>query len=292
MNRPALVAPSRPAATAAALQPLPTLMATSTRLPSPTPPTPTATPACAESGRIERGEFASIVAGGPVAYQVYLPPCYGQDGRLFPALYLFHGNIHDERTWDQLGVDEAAEAGIQAGTVPPLVIVMPDGGRTANMTSGGPGSFETLVLQELIPFAEATYCLWPEPAGRAVGGLSRGGYWALEIAFRHAELFGAVGGHSAALLDTVAGPDLNPQYTGLSRDLGDLRIYLDVGAEDYVRTNVERLHEDMAAASVPHTWQINPGGHDEAYWSAHVADYLAWYGAPWPHRRQDYPPCA
>jgi enterochelin esterase-like enzyme len=86
---------------------------------------------------------------------------------------------------------------------------------------------------------------------------------------------------------------VNPQYTGLSQNLGDLRIYLDIGADDYVINNIRRLHNEMETAvpPIPHTWVLNEGRHEEAYWQAHIPDYLAWYTQPWPIDRDRYPIC-
>jgi enterochelin esterase-like enzyme len=261
-----------------------------------TTPSPTPT-SCTAPGRIERHTFHSATSGGPTAYQIYLPPCYGlsgdgeENGRTYPTLYLLPGNIHDERIWADLGIGQAADEAIRQQAIPPLLIVMPDGGWLANNTSGGPGSYESLILNDLIPHIEQTYCAWPTAEGRALGGLSRGGYWALGIAFRHPQQFASVGGHSAALLDTHAGPDVNPQYTGLNNNLGNLRIYLDIGANDYVIHNIRRLHQDMETAGIAHTWVLNEGYHEEAYWKTHLGDYLYWYTAPWPHSPASYHPC-
>ncbi len=226
-----------------------------------------------------------------MAYRIYLPPCYGEDGRFYPTLIMLPGNNQTDTIWDDLGLDEAAQTAIYNGAIPPLIIIMPDGGWPARNTSGGPGSYETVILDDLIPFIESSYCAWPDAAGRAIGGLSRGGYWALEIAFRHSEQFASVGGHSASLLDIAAGPDLNPQYTGLTHDLGNLRIYLDIGANDGGIANTRQLHEDLTAHNISHTWVLNEGGHINSYWTAHLAEYLAWYAAPWPANRNAYPPC-
>jgi enterochelin esterase-like enzyme len=147
-------------------------------------------------------------------------------------------------------------------------------------------------MDDLIPFIETTYCVWPEGNGRAIGGLSRGGYWALEIAFRHPAQFASVGGHSASLLDIAAGPDLNPQYTGLTHNLDNLRIYLDMGENDGGIGNTRKLHEDLTAQEIPHTWVLNPGGHDNAYWMAHLNDYLNWYGAGWLSTANSPPACS
>lgn len=284
---------NQPSPQSTAQQPIPP---TNTPAPAPspisdgTPDNPQSQAPCTTPGQIHTAILDSRIAGA-TAYRVYRPPCYGQDGRLYPTLYLLPGNIHSDAIWDELGIDEAADAAILAYTIPPLLIVMPDGGPLANNTSGGPNSYEALILDELIPVVESTYCAWPDAGGRAIGGLSRGGYWALEIAFRYPDRFASVGGHSPALLDTQAGPDLNPQHTGLNNDLGDLRVYFDIGRDDYLIANIQRLHEEMAAAGVAHAWVLNDGRHENTYWSAHVADYLAWYTAPWPDDRTLYSPC-
>lgn len=275
-----------PTASQTPLPPTATVTAkpTATLPPSPTP--------CAASGRIETGSFPSLTAGA-MAYRIYFPPCYGLDGRLYPTLYLLPGSSHTDAIWDSLGVDETAETGILDKSWPPFLIVMPDGGWIESNSSGGSGSYESVIVNDLIPFVEQTTCAWPDAAGRAIGGMSRGGYWALEIAFRFPEMFGSVGGHSAALLDQFAWPAVNPQFTGLSQDLDNLRIYLDIGADDYVINNIRQLHLDMETAvpPIPHTWLLNEGGHENSYWQNHIPDYLTWYTAPWPAKRSFYPVC-
>lgn len=267
------------------------------RLPEITPssvsiPSPIRTPAvCPDSGEVVLGNYSSRLTGQVHNYRIYLPPCYGRDGHSYPVLYVLHGSAQNDSHWDDIGLDEAAEQGILDGRIPPLVIVMPDGGQIAQSTSGGPGSYEQLILTDLIPQIETEYCVSEAAEGRAIGGLSRGGYWALEIAFRNPSHFVAVAGHSAALLDVAAGPGIDPQMTALTNDLGKLRILLDIGKDDWVLNNTYRLHEEMLAAGIPHTWQLNDGRHEDAYWSAHVAGYLDWYSESWPAGRDEYPPC-
>jgi enterochelin esterase-like enzyme len=251
----------------------------------------TAGDSCSSSGQIAFGSIPSTVAGQDIPYQIYLPPCYGLDSRNYPTLYLLHGGSYDQEHWTNLGLQEAVETGINTMELPPLLIVMPGGGQLADTTSGGPASYEGFVLNELIPYIENHYCASGKSADRAIGGISRGGYWALEIAFRFPETFAGVGGHSAALLDAYAGPEYNPQFTGINNDLADLHIYLDIGDEDWVINNIRQLHEDLVAKGIEHTWVLNTGSHDDVYWSAHVSDYLAWYTAEWSSDRLSYASC-
>ena len=204
---------------------------------------------------------------------------------------MLHGGSQSAEHWDDLGLDEAAVEGIRHNLLPPMLIVLPSGGLLAQNSSGGPYSYEGVVLNELIPFIEENYCASPNGGERAIGGISRGGYWALEIAFRFPEAFASVGGHSAALLDTFAGPELNPQYTGINNDLAELRVYLDIGADDWVINNIRRLHEDMLTAGKAHTWVLNQGNHEDAYWSDNLRDYLNWYAEPWSSERESYLVC-
>ena len=266
-----------------------------------TPPVPTASPTpeitpsptpCGDPGRMEFGTVDSAIAGEPMRYRIYLPPCYGADGKTYPTLYMFGGNIHDDTIWDALGLDEAASAAIASGDMAPLLIVMPDNGWLANTTTSGSRSYEGFVLDELIPFIERTYCAWPNADGRAVGGLSRGGYWSLMMAFRRADLFRSAGAHSPALIDSFAGPAEDPIITGGTNELGDLRIWVDIGDRDPYLGDARPLHDTLSAAGVPHEWHVIEGTHDEAYWRANLAGYLSWYNGGWPAERSTLPDCA
>jgi len=288
-----------PTATPPPPSPSPTLLPTNTprpthtptRTPSPTPtltptPTPSATPACQETqGHIASGSYPSAMSGTDQAYYIYLPPCYPQPGRRYPVLYLLHGSgSADGRQWLDDGIPQAANTGIAKGTLPHFLIIMPVSpiGPGLFMDSGGgPGSYEQVIVNELIPYMDKTYATLATQPGRAIGGLSRGGFWALEIAFRHPDLFRAVGGHSAALSGAIAPAGYHPYDLVTSPAIRSLRIYLDVGEDDYLRAGPDQLHALLTANQVPHTYIVNPGEHDDSYWSAHAAEYLAFYTAEW-----------
>ncbi|MCL4871625.1 MAG: hypothetical protein KJ063_21920 [Anaerolineae bacterium] len=274
--------------------PSPTPSATPTATPSPTL-TPSATPhwtvTCDTPGQIITGFFPDPITGPERAYRVYLPPCYGQDGRVYPVLFMFHGTFQDDSTWERHGLAAAAETMILTQEIPPLVIVMPTSANIDYYSSGGPNSWEGVMMNYLLPYIEAAHCVGREPQWRAMGGLSRGGYWALEIAFQHPLAFASVGAHGAALEDTAAGPAINPQYSWQGKDLSQMRLYLDTGERDWYRRNFEQLHLDLAAANIPHEWHLNEGTHEDAYWAGQVENYLRWYTHPWPTLRTDYPLC-
>lgn len=271
---------------------LPIALAQGAATPTPRPAsTATPSPPCTQPGEIVTNSLASQWAG-TLNYRIYYPPCYGENGRVYPTLYLLPGNIHTDSIWQDLGLQQVADTMMLRNNGPSILIVMADGGWIAQNTSGGPGSYESVILQELIPHVEATTCAWADPQGRAIGGLSRGGYWALEIAFRHPNEFAGVGGHSAALVDSYAGPDLNPRNTALTQELGSLQIYLDIGRSDYLLPPLLTLHEEMTAQQIAHTWVLQDGAHEETYWATHLPDYLRWYTALWQAAQLLRPRCA
>jgi enterochelin esterase-like enzyme len=257
--------------------PSPTPTSTPTATPTSTPaPTPTCTP-----GRWERASLPIPTLGLEIPYQVYLPPCL-DPGRRYPTLYLLHGYPYDHRHWDQLGIDEAMAAGIGVRRWPPFLIVLPGFPDDLYLgTSGGPGSVEAVVMEALIPEVEARYPAMPARWARAIGGISRGGVWALEIALRHPEAFASVGGHSPALSVNAAPPAYDPLILAQEADLLGLRIYLDAGDADWALEGARQLAEILQGRGASVRFEIHPGGHDDDLWAGALEAYLDFYAEPW-----------
>lgn len=281
---------------------------TSTPTITPTPdvtntPIPSVTPtvvACPEeTGQvIVFDTFDSEIAGRNMPYRVYVPPCYFQSQRRFPVVYLLHGASNDDTHWEDIGITDTLDRGLSLDQYPPMLLVMPYGAQLLPNGDFPPDpSMETFLLEELMPRVEQDFCVWKDRDHRSIGGISRGGFWALSIAMRHPELFGAVGGHSVALDTNRTPADFNPLDLALNAPFVDtLRIYLDNGANDSVRPEMEMLSNRLVQRQVAHDYVINPlGNHTDSYWTAHVADYLAFYGGTaqdgWPRDMAQLPSC-
>jgi enterochelin esterase-like enzyme len=248
-------------------------------------------------GQIVNLYFASKIARTDVKYRVYLPPCYTESTRRYPYVILMHGSDRDETEWtDLLNANTLLESGIAMKALPPMILVMPYGGVLANTnTFRDNGSWESLVLKELMPDVEKNFCTWNAREGRAIGGISRGGFWAFEIAFRHPELFSAVGGHSAFFDFNNAIAAYNPLSLAKTVEFApgmQPRIYLDAGKDDYARPNIEVFQKTLATRNIDATYIMNPEGeHVLEYWAAHVTEYLTFYGQTWPRDVNELPSC-
>jgi len=243
------------------------------------------------AGRLVTEVLQSKVAAVPIVTHVYLPPCYDPEHHVYPTLYLIHGTAYEQGGWLQNGVPQVADIQMSLGVLPPFIIVMPGADMRASeasiysWTNTGRGSYDDFLVNELVPYIESNYSTWASREGRAIGGISRGGYWAIEIGFAHPDLFSVVGGHSPSVFSKLVGVPPNfsmLNYAPSADALRALRIWLDSGDQDWARWDMKKLTDDLDAAGVPYTVEIGVGDHVDEYWTSRVPDYLAFYAADWP----------
>ena len=221
-------------------------------------PSPGAARCTPPHGTLET-QMVAVPGGPPLRVAVYLPPAARRSGAAYPALYLLHGARADQTQWPAIGVTGAADRLIAAGSIQPLVIVMPDIDADARAVTEG-----------VVPWADAHLPVIPDAANRAIGGISRGGGTALRLAAARPYRFARVGGHSPA----VAG---NDDLAGRLAAWGG-PVWLDVGSRDSLRTGVGHLNSELEGDGTVAQLHLYAGAHDRHYWRAHVEDYLRFYG--------------
>lgn len=274
-----------------------------TRTPAPTPtqdftPTPTPFP-CEEPGRIfDSGDNRSEIARENLPYDVYVPPCYRESSRRFPLVILLHGLGVRQTQWQDLGIVETLDQGIRLGVLPPMIVAMPYYANIGVRNTFPPdASYESVLLDELLPALQRDFCVYEDRDHRAIGGISRGGFWAYSLGLRFPDLFGSIGAHSGFFPDE--GGEVPPAYNpiDIARNstllpTANLRLYLDNAARDDAGITQKTLADRLGARGIPYTYIINTvGEHDNAYWSAHLSEYLAFYGENWPKNYNSLPSC-
>ena len=240
---------------------------------------PTPTPGCTQtSGVVRELSIYSTALQGSLPFNLYLPPCYDAAyAGGYAVLYLLHGQSYDQQQWIRLGVVEAADSLITSRQAAPFLIVMPLEADTFGhpFTSG----YEQALVEDLIPWINQHAAACPQRACRAIGGLSRGGSWAVRLGFSYGELFGAIGAHS---LPPFYGTDTHMPGWLAAIPEGELpRVWMDIGQSDPYLQPASAFETLLTRMDIPHEWHLNSGNHTEAYWSAHVEEYLRWYTQPW-----------
>ena len=146
---------------------------------------------------------SSPALGRAVDVRILVPSGYDASGDRLPVLYLFHGTSGRAADWVRTGNAEEATAGL------PLIVVMPDAGFDGDgggwftnwvdtATALGPSQWETFHVDQLIPWVDANLHTIAARRGRAIAGLSQGGFGSTTYAARHPELFASAASFSGA----------------------------------------------------------------------------------------------
>lgn len=144
----------------------------------------------------------SPALGRPVDVRVLLPRDY-ETSRRYPVLYLFHGTSGRASDWVRGGAAEEATEGLR------LITVMPDAGFDGDgggwftdwvdaTTAEGPSRWETFHIADLVPWVDQNLATLHDRNGRAIAGLSQGGFGSTTYAARHPDMFSSVASFSGA----------------------------------------------------------------------------------------------
>jgi enterochelin esterase-like enzyme len=250
-------------------------------------------------GTVQRLAVPSPALGGRAQETyVYLPSGYTQHPRRhYPVLYLLHGfpgrplaflsTVRMGIINDVLTTRHRAQ---------PLILVMPFGStgtfndqEWVNGVAAG-NNWSTFVSRDLVRYVDAHYRTIATARGRALAGLSEGGYGAINIAVQHPREFSVVESWSGYVrpdkLHSIFGRDLqllpaNDPRLLVRRAAPSLRkigayFWFYSGSTDRFRTQNAAFARELTALRVPYKYRLVYGGHNWAIWRANAAfAYLA-----------------
>ncbi|MGZ4319571.1 MAG: alpha/beta hydrolase, partial [Gaiellaceae bacterium] len=166
-------------------------------------------------------------------------------------------------------------------------VLFANGGDHSYWHNRADGPWGSYVLHEAIPAGVRRS--GADPHRVAIGGISMGGFGALDLARLAPRRFCAVGGHSAAMwfrgAETPAGAfDDAADFTrndviafAARRPLTRAPVWMDVGTDDPFRQADAVLAGELRADGERVTFHVWPGAHDSHYWHRHLAEYLRFY---------------
>jgi enterochelin esterase-like enzyme len=252
-------------------------------------------------GVVERvllnGARSSIARHG----YVYLPRVYfdpKNQARRFPVLYLLHGSPGVAADWLRAGfVDRAMDDLIDHHKIEPFIVVLPDvnggyGRDTECQDIVGGAQVQTYLTYDVTAWIDRHYRTIATPARRAIGGLSTGGYCALNLTLRHQDVFSAAVMHSGSLApiesrysgglwghdDAIRRANTPSAYIPTLPLSHTLAVYCDGGADDHesVRTCTE-ANRLLSARHVPvETHILLHEGHSFSAWRKNLYLSLPW----------------
>lgn len=223
----------------------------------------------------------------------------------WPVFYLLHGLSDDSTVWLRHTRLEWYVREL------PLIIVLPDGYRSFYTKNEEGADYARHIGRELVDFVDRHFQTKAERGGRAIGGLSMGGYGALRVGLGWPERFGSINSHSGALGRTkaeftveafAAGKHegktaefvselrrvFGERPVGTGHDVLELArkahakqvlppILADCGREDYLLEDNREFHRQMKEAGIPHEYHEHAGAHDWDYWDRYIQESIKWH---------------
>ena len=270
----------------------------------------------AAQSRIDCSTLNSHILKQVVHYCVYMPAGYDAGAKQnppqrYPVLYFLHGLGDNEQTLFNSGGWTLLEDLRNQHKMGDFFIAAPEGRRSFYINAAdGSVRYSDFFLHEFLPYIETKYRVRPGRSGRAISGISMGGYGALRFAFAHPELFSAVSAQSAALitespqtldsasrtgaplggvLAAVFGKPINvPHWNENSpfalakKNVLALRkqaIYFNCGQDDNYgfEKGAAALHEELQKEGVKHEYHAYPGDHSLTYFLSHFAEVMEFH---------------
>lgn len=266
--------------------------------------------------RIDCSAIHSRVLKQVMHYCVYLPSGYdakvaAHPAERYPVLYFLHGLGDNEQTLFNSGGWTMLDDLRSKHELGDFLIVAPEGRRSFYVNSAdGKFPYSDFFLREFMPYIEGKYHIRAGRAGRAISGISMGGYGAIRFAFAHPELFSAVSAQSAALITespkelnaaaktgspllSVLGPvfgspinvshwNENNPFLLAKRNavaLRKLAVYFNCGQDDNYgfERGASALHAELDQQRVKHEYHLYPGDHSITYFLSHFTEVMEFH---------------
>ena len=206
----------------------------------------------------------------------------------FPVLYLLHGLSDNYSAWQRWTSIERYASSHK------LIVVMPNGHRSWYVNDARPGglAYEDHIIKDVVGYVDRVLPTIRHRRGRAIAGLSMGGYGAMMLAMKNADVFSTAVGHSSAFgfardlklersgLDELQGSlprgkyDLFALARKLKRSGDKLAIRFDCGVNDFLIESSRQFHAHLDKLGIAHEYAEHPGEHNWSYWDAHVPQTL------------------
>lgn len=224
---------------------------------------------------------------------VYTPAGYETSGKRYPVFYLLHGMGGDENAWSELGrTAQIMDNLIAQGKAKPMIVVMTNGnaaleaapgesslGFTApsmNLPKTMEGSFEA-AFPEVVKFIDKTYRTQANKKGRAIAGLSMGGFHSMHISKQYPDMFNYVGLFSAAIMP---GKDVkSPIYDDLEGKLKTqfakkpALYWIGIGTTDFLYKANEDYRKMLDEKGYKYTYYETGEGHIWKNWRIYLTEF-------------------
>lgn len=245
-------------------------------------------------GTVSRIWYDSPALGLERRMTVYTPVGYETSGKRYPVLYLLHGMGGDEEAWISLGrTAQILDNLIAQGKAKPMIVVMPNGNASQEAAPGESsrgmvpptmqlpktmeGSYEQ-AFPEIVKFIDKNYRTIKSKSGRAIAGLSMGGFYSLHISKQYPDMFNYIGLFSAAIMPNKEVS--SPIYENME---GKLKVQFDknpalywiaIGKTDFLYKANEEYRKLLDEKGYKYTYYESDEGHIWKNWRIYLTEFV------------------
>lgn len=245
-------------------------------------------------GTVSRIWYDSPALGLERRMTVYTPVGYETSGKRYPVLYLLHGMGGDEEAWISLGrTAQILDNLIAQGKARPMIVVMPNGNASQEAAPGESsrgmvpptmqlpktmeGSYEQ-AFPEIVKFIDKNYRTIKSKSGRAIAGLSMGGFHSLHISKQYPDMFNYIGLFSAAIMPNKEVS--SPIYENME---GKLKVQFDknpalywiaIGKTDFLYKTNEEYRKLLDEKGYKYTYYESDEGHIWKNWRIYLTEFV------------------
>lgn len=224
---------------------------------------------------------------------VYTPAGYESSGKRYPVFYLLHGMGGDENAWTELGrAAQILDNLIAEGKAEPMIVVMTNGNVDMQAAPGESslgfeapsmqlpktmeGSFETH-FPDVVKFIDNNYRTIKSKKGRAIAGLSMGGFHSMHISKQYPDMFDYVGLFSAAILpnDGVKSPIYDDLEGKLKTQFAKkpALYWIAIGDTDFLYQANKDYRKLLDDNGYKYTYFETPEGHIWKNWRIYLTEF-------------------
>ncbi|RKR14325.1 S-formylglutathione hydrolase FrmB [Maribacter vaceletii] len=227
---------------------------------------------------------------------LFVPPV--KNAKDLPIVLLLHGVYGSAWIWSQkTGVHITAWEMMQKGTLKPMIIAMPSDGLWGDGSAYLPHNqrnFEKWIVEDVPNAILENIDATSKNSNLYIGGLSMGGFGALNLGIKHAPKFKAVSGHSSITsfeqMSLFVEEPLH-EYDALKKEIPSVfktiiesknklpKFRFDCGKEDILIEHNRKLHQQLEEENIAHIYEEFPGKHEWPYWTEHVIDTLQFFNS-------------
>lgn len=246
-------------------------------------------------GTVSKVWYDSPTLGMKRRMTVYTPAGYEDNSKTkYPVFYLLHGMGGDEEAWMDLGrASQILDNLIAQGKAKPMIVVMTNGnvsqeaapGQTsqglvqpnAHLPKTMDGSFETS-FPDVVKYIDSHYRTIRKKEGRAIAGLSMGGFHSLHISMQYPDMFDYVGLFSSAIMphEGVSSPvyENNDEKLAAQFSKKPALYWIGIGNEDFLYQANTDFRKKLDDAGYKYTYYESDGGHIWRNWRIYLSMFV------------------